>query len=266
MMVNRKGKFKVKNGSGSYDQVMLETQLGQVVDSPIKSLERSTRYEQNDVVAEQTCKGTFLVCTTAGTTAASAPSGYSSVAEGGSVTDGTAVFTAHCFNNLANIAAIIAHNSIETAHENRFKLFEKIADFGDDLIKKLALTTAITAITALETNSWFGQLLKMVLTASGVRYNIVDNGYICFGSFLGGLIIQWIYDIQNTNELKGAYTINIPIAMNLLGCATNSTGDDSTNIIYWSTNSITVKSFQSHITSPDHQVRRPFHAILIGKN
>ena len=116
MMVNRKGKFKVKNGSGSYDQVMLETQLGQVVDSPIKSLERSTRYEQNDVVAEQTCKGTFLVCTTAGTTAASAPSGYSSVAEGGSVTDGTAVFTAHRFYNLANIAAIIAHNALETAH------------------------------------------------------------------------------------------------------------------------------------------------------
>ena len=116
MMANRKGRLKVKNGSGSYDQVMLETQLGQVVDSPIKSLERSTRYEQNDVVAEQTCKGTFLVCTTAGTTAASAPSGYSSVAEGGSVTDGTAVFTAHRFNNLANIAAIIAHNALETAH------------------------------------------------------------------------------------------------------------------------------------------------------
>ena len=115
-MANRKGKFKVKNGSGSYDQVMLETQLGQVVDSPIKSLERSTSYEQNDVVAEQTCKGTFLVCTTAGTTAASAPSGYSSVAEGGAVTDGTAVFTAHRFNNLANMAAIIAHNALETAH------------------------------------------------------------------------------------------------------------------------------------------------------
>ena len=115
-MTNRKGKFKVKNGSGSYDQVMLETQLGQVVDSPIKSLERSTHYEQNDVVAEQTCKGAFLVCTKAGTTAASAPSGYSSVAEGGSVTDGTAVFTAHRFNNLANIEAIIAHNALETAH------------------------------------------------------------------------------------------------------------------------------------------------------
>lgn len=117
-MANRKGKFKIKNGSGSYDQVMLETQLGQVVDSPIKSVERSTRYEQNDVVAEQTCKGTFFVCTTAGTTAASAPSGYSSVSEGGSVTDGTAVFTARRFNNLANTAAITAHNSLETAHPN----------------------------------------------------------------------------------------------------------------------------------------------------
>ena len=208
-MTNRKGKFKVKNGSGSYDQVMLETQLGQVVDSPIKSLERSTHYEQNDVVAEQTCKGTFLVCATAGTTAASAPSEYSSVSEGGSVTDGTAVFTAHRFNNLANTAAITAHNSLETAHENRFKLFEKIADFGNDLIKKLALTTAISAVTALQTDSWFGQLLKMVLTASGVRYNIAQQGYVCLGSFFGGLILQWGYETDFSSEEK---LIPFPIA------------------------------------------------------
>lgn len=86
---------------------------------------------------------------------------------------------------------IAAHDASDTAHENRFKLFEKISDFADDIIKKLALTTAITAITALETNSWFGQLLKMVLTASGVKYNIAQNGYVCLGSFFGGLIIQW---------------------------------------------------------------------------
>lgn len=86
---------------------------------------------------------------------------------------------------------IAAHDASDTAHENRFKLFEKIADFGDDLIKKLALTTAISAVTALQTDSWFGQLLKMVLTASGVRYNIAQNGYVCLGSFFGGLIIQW---------------------------------------------------------------------------
>lgn len=86
---------------------------------------------------------------------------------------------------------IATHDASDTAHETRFKLFEKIADFGNDIIKNLALTTAITAITALETGSWFGQLLKMVLTASGVKYNIAQNGYVCLGSFFGGLIIQW---------------------------------------------------------------------------
>lgn len=88
-----------------------------------------------------------------------------------------------------------AHNASDTAHETRFRLFEKIADFGDDLIKKLALTTAISAVTALQTDSWFGQLLKMVLTASGVKYNIAQNGYVCLGSFFGGLIIQWGYSL-----------------------------------------------------------------------
>lgn len=98
--------------------------------------------------------------------------------------------------------AIADHNSLATAHENRFKLFEKIADFGDDLIKKLALTTVISAVTALQTDSWFGQLLKMVLTASGVRYNIAQNGYVCLGSFFGGLIIQWGYFGQAGSPLK----------------------------------------------------------------
>lgn len=103
--------------------------------------------------------------------------------------------------------AIADHNSLATAHENRFKLFEKIADFGDDLIKKLALTTAISAVTALQTDSWFGQLLKMALTASGVKYNIAQNGYVCFGSLFGGLIIQWG---QTNAERTTSFNIAFP--------------------------------------------------------
>ena len=103
---------------------------------------------------------------------------------------------------------LAAHDESDAAHENRFKLFEKIATLGDDIIKKLALTTTITAIKALETNSWFGQLLKMVLTASGVRYLAAQNGYICFGSFFGNLIIQWGHGHQGD--------IYYPVAFNLL--------------------------------------------------
>lgn len=105
---------------------------------------------------------------------------------------------------------LAAHDESDAAHENRFKLFEKIATLGDDIIKKLALTTAIAAITALETGSWFGQLLKMVLTASGVKYNIAQNGYVCLGSFFGGLIIQWVYV---NNKANASYrTASFPIA------------------------------------------------------
>jgi len=103
---------------------------------------------------------------------------------------------------------LAAHDESDAAHENRFKLFEKIATLGDDIIKKLALTTTITAIKALETNSWFGQLLKMVLTASGVRYLAAQNGYICFGSFFGNLIIQWGHGYQGD--------VYYPVAFNLL--------------------------------------------------
>lgn len=104
---------------------------------------------------------------------------------------------------------IATHDASDTAHETRFKLFEKIADFGNDIIKKLALTTAISAITALETNSWFGQLLKMVLTASGVKYNIAQNGYVCLGSFFGGLIIQWVYALASDRNVGHDFTLPV---------------------------------------------------------
>lgn len=128
------------------------------------------------------------------------------------------------------------HDASDTAHENRFKLFEKISDFADDIIKKLALTTAITAITALETNSWFGQLLKMVLTASGVKYNIAQNGYVCLGSFFGGLIIQWgTSDAIKVGDNNYQVTQQFPVAVStyLCGQATAFANRSSFNTKDW---------------------------------
>ena len=142
----------------------------------------------------------------------------------------------------------------------------QVTDWHQGIVNTLASTALGGLVNTLTSDSLLAKMIQKVLTATGVKYNMAQNGYICFGSLFGGLIIQWVYDTQNSDTLKGEYTINIPIYMNLLGCATSGTGDDSTNIIGWSTTSITVKTFQSHMTDTTHQVRRPFHAILIGKN
>lgn len=112
---------------------------------------------------------------------------------------------AHDADPDAHAAAKDKHNKDENAHSG---ILQKISTLGDDIIKRLALTTTIAAISALQTNSWFGQLLKMVLNASGVKYNIQQNGYICLGSFFGGLIIQWGFAKSETTGVHVDFPIS----------------------------------------------------------
>ena len=112
----------------------------------------------------------------------------------------------------------VVHPETETA---------RITDFADGIVQKLALTSAMTAITALQTDSWFGKLLKMALTASGVKYNIAQNGYIRFGSFFGGLIIQWGI-VTNTNS---PHDYTLPLSMSAaLAAVANDVGGNCNSI------------------------------------
>ena len=225
MMVNRKGKFKVKNGSGSYDQVMLETQLGQVVDSPIKSLERNTYYEQNDVVAEQTCKGAFLVCVEGGTTDASLPP-YSGALEGAPVVDGTALFTVHRFNNLANTDAITAHDALETAHPSldfiksmsaasdgiHYRTRNGKSDQVLDLINKLQATLSQGTVPSGNTGSLAALLSGIVhqIKALSGKSNWWETPKDSFETLSAGVVAG---DVSNANawwvKLGGAVPLII---------------------------------------------------------
>lgn len=113
------------------------------------------------------------------------------------------------------LKSILHHwNSTSKAYDTLHPETEvgQITDFGKGLLNQLAATTAQSVISALQTGSWFGQLLKLVLDASGVMYSIDTNGFVCLGSFFGGLIIQWITavhipDVQND--------IPLPLTMSL---------------------------------------------------
>lgn len=238
-MANRKGKFKVKNGSGSYDQVMLETQLGQVVDSPIKSLERSTRYEQNDVVAEQTCKGTFLVCVEGGTTDASLPP-YSGALEGAPVVDGTAIFTVHRFNNLANTDAITEHNDLKTAHPSldfikslsaaydgiHYRTRNGKSDQVLDLINKLQATLSQGTIPSGNTGSLAALLSGIVhqIKALSGKSNWWETPKDSFETLSAGVVAG---DVSNPNswwvKLGGTIPIIIQGGYTWVGLRSNIT-------------------------------------------
>lgn len=116
---------------------------------------------------------------------------------------------------------ISEHDSNANAHDG---ILEKITDLGDDIVKKMALTTVISIISALTTDSWFGQLLKLVLTASGVRFLAAQNGYLCLGSFFGNIIIQWG---KVDGKGFGLYTINLPISVHAVFVAVASTYSNS---------------------------------------
>lgn len=92
----------------------------------------------------------------------------------------------------------------------------QITDWHSGIIASLASTTLGTIVNAVTTDSVLGKLIKMLLDASGVKYLIDTNGYVCFGEFFGGLIIQWVtysYPEGTTQSNQGG-VVNLPISIN----------------------------------------------------
>lgn len=86
-----------------------------------------------------------------------------------------------------------------------------ITDWHESVIKSLASKVLPTVVNELTTDSVMGKLMKMLLNASGVKYSIDTNGYICLGSFFGGLIIQWVTVSGSTISGDGYAIASLPM-------------------------------------------------------
>ena len=89
--------------------------------------------------------------------------------------------------------------------DNAFKIMHPetesacITDWNTGIVNTLASTALGGLVNTLTSDSLLALLIKKVFDATGVKYSLGQNGYACFGSLVGGLIIQWGYTTYNSN-------------------------------------------------------------------
>ena len=88
----------------------------------------------------------------------------------------------------------------------------QITDWSQGIVNTLASTALGSLISTLSSDSLMAKLMKLVLDASGVKYLIDTNGYVCFGSLFGGLIIQWGASNEVPADNGGTIILNYPIS------------------------------------------------------
>lgn len=133
-----------------------------------------------------------------------------------------------------------------------------ITDWHESIIGSLASKVLPTVVSELTTDSVMGKLMKMLLTASGVKYSIDINGYVCLGSFFGGLIIQWV----STTITPGNTNVTFPLAANIY-CALASNNGSALSPAY-SAMSVSAGVVKITPSAWDSSGRNAIRAIAIG--
>lgn len=99
----------------------------------------------------------------------------------------------------------------------------QITDWNNGIVNTLASTALGTLVSTLTSDSLLATMIQKVLTATGVKYNIAQNGYLCLGSLFGGLIIQWILALNETTSFVGSLPISFP--NKCFACSANDVGN-----------------------------------------
>lgn len=154
-------------------------------------------------------------------------------------------------------------NSYDTLHPETES--SQITDWSQGVANTLASTALGSLISTLSSDSLAAKIMKLVLDATGVKYLMGTNGYICFGSLFGGLIIQWGYYTEDSGETTiSTFTVQYPITYNAVYSITTAPSkDDTANVCRMSTSEFTVRCHQS--MNPSYWVKRPFTWIAVGK-
>nr|DAU41121.1 MAG TPA: Putative tail fiber protein fold, Tail fiber, receptor [Caudoviricetes sp.] len=91
----------------------------------------------------------------------------------------------------------------------------QVTDWNNGIVNTLASTALGGLVNTLTSDSLLATMIQKVLTATGVKYSIAQNGYLCFGSLFGGLIIQWG---RNSSDTMIGFPIAFSVPPIIIGC------------------------------------------------
>lgn len=130
----------------------------------------------------------------------------------------------------------------------------QVTDWNQGIVNTLASTALGTLVNTLTSDSLLATMIQKVLTATGVKYSMGQNGYICFGSLFGGLIIQWIKcDVSSRDET----VVTPPLNMSACLCGIVSDSGMAKYSFGFNQNSMTLYSPNSGSTIAN--------LVMIGK-
>jgi hypothetical protein len=67
----------------------------------------------------------------------------------------------------------------------------QVTDWNKGIVNTLASTGLSSLVNVLSSDSLLALLIKKVFDATGVKYSLGQNGYVCWGALFGGVITQW---------------------------------------------------------------------------
>lgn len=93
----------------------------------------------------------------------------------------------------------------------------QVTDWNQGIVNTLASTALGGLVNTLTSDSLLAKMIQKVLEATGVKYSLGQNGYVCFGSLVGGLIIQWGKSLHGWVAFPVSYTLDRIVVLSHAG-------------------------------------------------